>query len=153
MWDTPTDPHERATARIAADQEYRRVALDNIRADIPGYIWRRVTHGTMVLWSTDVWLRYSRINDAPTLLIRAMWAVQFVLLVFAAWGARVLIKSGRLVEAWLLVTPLLYVTAVHVPLLTEARQSLPVKPLLLILSAVGIMDVLPRITSRRTASS
>ena len=31
-WDTPQDPLERARARILADQEYLRVALDNIRA-------------------------------------------------------------------------------------------------------------------------
>jgi len=31
-----------------------------------------------------------------------------------------------------------YVTGVHLPLLCEARQSLPVKPIVLALAAIGI---------------
>jgi hypothetical protein len=31
-----------------------------------------------------------------------------------------------------------YVTAVHFPLLTEARQSLPAQPVLLLLAAIGM---------------
>ena len=53
-----------------------------------------------------------------------------------AWGA----------AAALLALPLLYVTGVHVPFLSETRQSLPVKPLVLVLAAVAV-------TSRRTAGS
>jgi hypothetical protein len=36
-----------------------------------------------------------------------------------------------------MVLPLVYVTAVHLPLLCEARQSLPVKPLVIILAIAG----------------
>jgi hypothetical protein len=127
--------------------------LENIRSDVTGYIIRRVTHGAAVLWTTDIWLRYSRINDAPVAVIRAMWVAQALLLLCAAWGIRILLVHQRWVEAWLLVTPLLYVTAVHVPLLTEARQSLPVKPLALVLAAVGIADIRTRVTSRQSAGS
>lgn len=145
LWDAPTDPQARAVARITADNEYRRVALENIGADPAGHIWRRLTHGVLVLWTTDIWLRYSAIDDAPPLLIRGMWAVQSVLIAFAIWGALTLLRQRRWVAAWLLITPLLYVTVVHVPLLTEARQSLPVKPLLLVLTAVGLADVTRRL--------
>lgn len=140
IWDEPVDPEARAVARVHADAEYRRVALDNIGQDVVGHIRRRLTHGLFVLWSTDIWLRYSTINAAPPALIRAMWAVQAALLAFAAWGTWRLLREGRMLQAWLLVTPLLYVTVVHVPLLTEARQSLPVKPLLLILATIGLAD-------------
>ena len=60
-----------------------------------------------------------------------------MLLLLAAWGAVVLVRSGRWLEAVLLTLPLIYVTGVHLPLLCEARQSLPVKPLVLILAAIA----------------
>jgi hypothetical protein len=44
---------------------------------------------------------------------------------------------------------LLYVTGVHIPLLVETRQSLPVKPLVIMLAAVAITSV----TSRRSEAS
>ena len=37
----------------------------------------------------------------------------------------------------MLAAPLIYVTAVHFPLLTEARQSLPAKPIVLLLAVLG----------------
>ena len=148
IWDTPEEPLARAEARIAADREYQRVALDNIRGDLAGHIRRRLTYGLFVLWSADIWVRYSEIDATSPLVIRAMWAVQSIILALAAWGAVRMLARGQLVEAWLLVTPLLYVTAVHVPLLTEARQSLPVKPLLLIVATIGAADLVERV--RRT---
>ena len=45
----------------------------------------------------------------------------------------------------LLALPLIYVTGVHLPLLCEARQSLPVKPLLLTLAAVGGLNLHERL--------
>jgi 4-amino-4-deoxy-L-arabinose transferase-like glycosyltransferase len=148
IWDTPVEPLARAEARIAADREYQRVALDNIRGDFTGHIRRRLTYGLFVLWNADIWVRYSEIDATSPLVIRAMWAVQSIILALAAWGAVRMLARGQLVEAWLLVTPLLYVTAVHVPLLTEARQSLPVKPLLLIVATIGAADLVERV--RRT---
>ena len=38
----------------------------------------------------------------------------------------------------LLAMPIIYVTGVHLPLLCEARQSLPVKPIVLALAAIGL---------------
>jgi 4-amino-4-deoxy-L-arabinose transferase-like glycosyltransferase len=145
IWDEPTDPQQRATARMAADEEYRRVALENIRGDLVGYLSRRLTHGAFVLWNADIWLRYSVINATPPLVIRAMWSVQVVLLLFGIAGLVTLWRAAQHRAVWLLGTPLLYVTAVHLPLLTEARQSLPVKPLLLILAAIGIAHISRRL--------
>lgn len=141
IWDAPEEPLARAEARIAADREYQRVALDNIRRDPAGHVRRRLTYGLFVLWSADIWVRYSDIDGTAPIVIRGMWAVQALLLALAAWGALRLVARGQLVEAWLLVTPLLYVTAVHLPLLTEARQSLPVKPLLLLVATIGAADL------------
>jgi hypothetical protein len=76
--------------------------------------------------------------------IRGIWLLQVILLALAALGAVHLLRIGRRLDAALLVLPLIYVTAVHLPLLCEARQSLPVKPLVIVLAAMGI-------TSRGTA--
>ena len=43
-------------------------------------------------------------------------------------------RAGRSPKACLLAAPILYVTAVHLPLLTEARQSLPAQPIVLVLA-------------------
>jgi hypothetical protein len=137
---------ERARARVVADQQYFRAAIEHIRADLPGWIFRRGPRRAFVLWASDIPIRYTSINDVPTLAIRAIWFVQVVLLIVAIGGIVVLVRRGRYAEAALLTLPLIYVTGVHLPLLCETRQSLPVKPLVLVLAAVAI-------TSRRTATS
>jgi 4-amino-4-deoxy-L-arabinose transferase-like glycosyltransferase len=137
-WDTPQDPLERARARVEADQQYLRAALDNISSDPVGHVTRRLTRGMFVLWAADIPIRYSDINRMPTLVIRGIWLVQVLVLALAAAGAIVLWRRNRRSEALLLTLPLFYVTAVHLPLLCEARQSLPVKPLLLTLAAVAL---------------
>ncbi len=149
VWDTPQDPLERARARVSADQQYLRAALANIRADPVGHAWRRLTRGTFVLWAADIPIRYTHINSTPTVVIRLIWLAQVVLLLLAAGGLIVLARSGRWPEAVLLALPLVYVTGVHLPLLCEARQSLPVKPLVLVLATIGMF----RTTSPGTADS
>ena len=64
IWDTPTDPMERARARVDADREYLRHALANMRADPIGHVKRRLTRGAFVLWAADVPVRYGDINRA-----------------------------------------------------------------------------------------
>lgn len=149
LWDTPQDPLERVRARIQADQEYLQVAIANITRDPVGHVWRRLTRGLFTLWAADIPLRYSVINDHPTVVIRLIWAVQVILLVVAASGAIWLWRRGQRAEAALMTLPLIYVTGVHLPLLCEARQSLPVKPLVLALAAA----VIDRITSPGSAGS
>lgn len=139
LWDTPQDPLERMRARVIADQEYLAAAMNNIRRDPVGHVRRRLTRGAFVLWAAEIPIRYTDINRTPTLLIRLIWLVQVVLLVAAAAGAVRLWRRGRRTEALLLTLPLAYVTGVHLPLLCEARQSLPVKPLVLALAAVAVV--------------
>lgn len=146
IWDTPTDPMERARARVAADSEYLRHAVANMRADPLGHLKRRLTIGAFVLWAADVPVRYADINRLPRLAIRAIWLAQVIVLLLAALGAIQLARHGRWLEAVVLSLPIVYVTGVHLPLLCEARQSLPVKPVVVALAGIGL-------TFRRSAAS
>jgi 4-amino-4-deoxy-L-arabinose transferase-like glycosyltransferase len=138
IWDTPTDPMERAGARVRADQEYLQHALALMRHDPVGHLRRRLTRGAFLLWAAEVPIRYGDINATPPIVIRVIWLAQVVLLMCAAWGALVLARSGRWLEVVTLLLPIIYVTGVHLPLLCEARQSLPVKPVVLVLAAAGL---------------
>jgi 4-amino-4-deoxy-L-arabinose transferase-like glycosyltransferase len=146
IWESPTDPMERARARVVADQEYLRAAVARIRADLSGWAVRRATRRAFILWASDIPIRYTDINAVPTVVIRAIWLAQVILLLVAAGGVVVLLRRRQFAEAALVTLPLLYVTGVHLPLLCETRQSLPVKPLVLILAAIAV-------TSRRTSAS
>ncbi len=137
IWEAPADPVERARARVLADVEYQRAAVAHIRRDPIGHVLRRVRTGSFVLWAAEVPIRYSDINTTPTIVIRGLWLLQAVLVVLAGIGAWHLARSGHWTEAVLLTLPLIYVTGVHLPLLCEARQSLPVKPTMLVLAAIG----------------
>lgn len=138
IWDTPTDPMERAAARVRADQEYLQYAFALMRHDPVGHVRRRLTRGAFLLWAAEVPIRYGDINATPPIVIYVIWLAQVVLLMFAAWGAVVLARSGRWLEVVTLSLPIIYVTGVHLPLLCEARQSLPVKPVVLVLAAIGL---------------
>jgi 4-amino-4-deoxy-L-arabinose transferase-like glycosyltransferase len=146
IWESPTDPMERARARVVADQEYLRAAVARIRADLSGWAVRRATRRAFILWASDIPIRYTDINATPTVVIRAIWLAQVILLLVAAGGVVVLLRRRQFAEAALVTLPLLYVTGVHLPLLCETRQSLPVKPLVLMLAAMAV-------TSRRTSAS
>ena len=151
MWDAPTDPTERTTARIAADRVYLEAGLRHIREDPVGHIGRRLTRGAFVLWAAEIPIRFTLINQMPVVIIRGIWLVQVLLLVAAAFGAFRLARQGRWAETVLLVLPLIYVTGVHLPLLCEARQSLPVKPLVLVLAAIAV--TFPGSAGPRTSAS
>jgi hypothetical protein len=138
IWTVPVDPHQRAIARAAADQEYQRVALQNIKADSPQHLVKRLARGVFILWAGAIPFRYSEINALPPALIRLCWAIQAALFVAALAGLAVLAGAGRIAEACLLAAPILYITAVHFPLLTEARQSLPAQPIVLLLATIAI---------------
>jgi len=138
IWDTPTDPMERAAARVVADREYLAHALVHMRQDPAGHLVRRLGRGAFVLWAAEIPIPYGRINDTPPLVIRAIWLAQVALLVLAAWGVVSLVRGGHWLEAVVLSLPIIYVTGVHLPLLCEARQSLPVKPIVLALAAIGL---------------
>jgi len=146
IWTAPTDPMERVRARVEADREYLRHAIANMQADPIGHLARRLTIGAFVLWAAEVPIRYADINTMPVWFIRLLWILQLALLAAAAWGGVWLARHGRWLEAVMLALPVIYVTGVHLPLLCEARQSLPVKPVVIALAAIGL-------TSRRSAAS
>lgn len=138
MWDTPTDPHERVLARIDADREYQRVALANIRRDSLPHLATRLARGVFILWAGEIPFRYSEINALPPIVIRMGWTVQAVIVCLAVAGVVALAAGGLVAEACLLAAPIVYITAVHAPLLTEARQSLPAQPIVLLLAAIAV---------------
>ena len=138
VWTTPADPYQRAIARMKADEEYGRVGLENIRRDRPAHLIARLARGLFVLWAGEIPFRYSEINNLSPVIIRACWAVQAVLFLLALWGGYGLIRAGRVAEGLILLAPMAYISAVHLPLLTEARQSLPAQPVVLLLATIGI---------------
>jgi hypothetical protein len=83
-------------------------------------------------------IRYGDINTMPAWFIRLLWILQVALLAAAAWGCIRLARRDRWLEAVMLALPIVYVTGVHLPLLCEARQSLPVKPVVIALAACGL---------------
>jgi 4-amino-4-deoxy-L-arabinose transferase-like glycosyltransferase len=141
IWTQPSDPYERAVARVKADQEYGRVGVENIRRDTPTHLAKRLARGLFILWAGEIPFRYSDINALSTWTIRACWAVQAVAFLLALWGGYTLCRSGRMAEGLILLAPILYISVVHFPLLTEARQSLPAQPTLLVLSVLGIVSL------------
>ena len=104
---------------------------------------RRLGYGLFVMWASHIPYRHSEINDLPVLAIRAIWIVQLAILLLAFVGFGRLVRTTHWREAWLLLTPALYVTAVHLPLLTEPRESLPAMPAVLILATAGALSLLP----------
>jgi hypothetical protein len=143
IWANPTDPYERTMARAAADREYLRVGLSNIGRDRRAHQIQRMARGAFILWAGEIPFRYSDINTLPVFVVRLCWLIQALIFAAAAGGA---IALGRTqpAAALLLAAPIVYVTAVHIPLLTEARQSLPAQPVLLILATIGVAQLFTR---------
>jgi hypothetical protein len=141
IWTEPTDSYERAVARVEADREYQRVALENLRHDSPAHLIKRLARGAFILWAGEIPIRYSDINQVSPLWIRIGWALQAMVFALAVAGLAALARSGRTAEACLLAAPIVYITAVHFPLLTEARQSLPAQPIVLLLATIAAARV------------
>lgn len=139
IWVDPVDPYERALARVKADQEYGRVARENLRRDSTAQLVKRVARGIFILWAAEIPVRRSDINALSPIVIWTFWAIQAVLMLLALRGLVVLVRAGLVSEAVLLAMPLVYITVVHIPLLTEARQSLPAKPIVLTLAVIAVM--------------
>ena len=79
--------------------------------------------------------------NIPPLTIRVCWAVQAVIGGLALVGLIALARHGRAADALWLAVPLVYISAVHFPLLTEARQSLPAQPVVLLLATIGVRQL------------
>ena len=152
IWTEPIDANERARARVAADREYLRVGLENVRRKSAAHLAKRLARGVFILWAGEIPIRYSDINRMPPAVIRIGWAFQALVIAAAMYGVYVFARNGRADAAALLAAPIVYVTAVHLPLLKEARQSLPAMPIVLLLAAVAIADVIsPRGSSQTPA--
>jgi len=152
IWTEPTDANERARARVAADREYLRVGLANVRGKSVAHLAARLARGVFILWAGEIPIRYSDINRMPPAVIRIGWAIQALVIAAGMYGVYVFARNGRADAAALLAAPIVYVTAVHLPLLKEARQSLPAMPVVLLLAAVAIADVIsPRGSSQTPA--
>ena len=141
IWTGPTDPLQRALARGKADEEYQRVGIENMRRDTPAHLSKRLARGLFILWAGEIPFRYSGINALSTATVRACWAIQALIFALALWGGWVLLRAGRVAEGLLLLAPILYISAVHFPLLTEARQSLPAQPVVLLLATLGVAQL------------
>lgn len=138
LYSSGPDPRERIMARVKADQIFWQYALENIRTEPFGYLIRRFTYGMFILWAGEIPVRYSDIDRLPTSFIRAIWGIQILLLVAAALGAAHLLKSRDLCLALLLILPPVYLSLVQWPFLTEARYSLPLKPLVILFTIMGV---------------
>ena len=108
-----------------------------LRRDSVSHLAKRLARGVFILWAGDIPFRFTEINDLSPGVIRLVWAVQAAIMLAALWGLVVLFRAGRRAEACLFGAVLLYITAVHFPLLTEARQSLPAKPIVLLLASLA----------------
>ncbi len=138
IWTTPQEPWERAVARIAADREYLRVGLENIRRNPVRHVWRRATRGVLLLWITEIPVRYSDINALPPIAIRAIWLPQALLIAAAIAGFHTIWRLGSRAEAAAFAALIAYVTAVHAVLYSEARYALPAKPVVLLLATIAV---------------
>ena len=137
IWTAPAEPQARMIARVEADDEYMRVGRSNIRQQSAAHLAKRLARGVFILWAGEIPVRYSDINALPTIAIRALWGIQALLFAAAVIGVYALIRRGRAAEGCTLAAAIVYVTGVHFLILTEARQSLPVLPTLLLLATVG----------------
>ena len=138
IWTTPTDPKQYVAARIAADQEYLRVGLQNLRKDSLSHLVRRLSRGVFLLWAGEIPFRYSDINQLRPVTKGVIWALQAIIVMLALAGFVMLYRSGHKAEALVFGSCILYITAVHFPLLTEARQSLPAQPVVLLLASYAV---------------
>ena len=153
IWTEPTDSVARINARMRADEEYMRVGFENMRRDPIGHLARRLTRGLFTLWAAEIPVRYSDIDAMPPVLVRAIWSVQIAIVALAGVGLLALVRKRLVAEAAILAMPAFYVTVVHLPLLTEARQSLPVYPAVLLLATCGAAELIHRFTPAPTPAA
>ena len=139
LWFDVADPTERAMARMRADDTYMKQGIENAMADPLGHLRRRIVRGVPVLWVAEIPYRLSEINDLPVWVIRVIWAIQGVLVGLAVIAIVLSFRLPYWREAMVIAVAPIYITAVHWLLLTEARQSLPGMPAVLVLAAACII--------------
>ena len=143
-------------ARVKADEEYRRVALENLARDSSGAsrssAWHAACSSCGPAKSRSVTATINRLPplDHPPVLGGASGHRRSR----ARRADRGLARHGRVADGVWLAAPIVYVTAVHFPLLTEARQSLPAQPVLLAARRPsGVVQLTGHSFARRTAGS
>lgn len=67
--------------------------------------------------------------------------VQLPLLMMALGGVYVLLKQGRLRRAGIILIFMIYVMAVHLPIIAHTRHSIPLLPFLAILASVSLVTI------------
>lgn len=74
--------------------------------------------------------------------------VQLPLLTIALGGVYVLLKRGRLRRVGIMLVFVLYVMAVHLPIIAHTRHSIPIVPFLAILASVSLVTIWREYRSR-----
>jgi 4-amino-4-deoxy-L-arabinose transferase-like glycosyltransferase len=107
-----------------------------IAHDPLGYVARTPLRA-VILWAGDLPVPSELVPSMPVLVRAAIGTVQLVLFLLGVIGAIALARR-RSDAALLPLAVILYVSAVGVPLGTEARYALAAKPLLLIAAVAGV---------------
>lgn len=145
-----TDRRAQAAAFLALDDALRERALRLVAHAPLGWAGRGITVRSIELWAREEPFRVAQAAAAPGWLRVAITAAQLALLAFAAIGAVALLRAHPGGTPTLAVAVLAYVWLLSAVFWTEARHSLPAKPLLLIAAVAGADAVLDR---RRAAAS
>ena len=139
IWTTPVDPFERAVARVEGRPG---IPARRDREHPPRLDRRTWPNGWRAASSSCGPAKFRSATAKSTSCRRSSSASagrsRPLLFLAALAGAVVLFRRGQVAPSLMLCAPILYITAVHFPLLTEARQSLPAQPVLLLLAAIGI---------------
>ena len=93
-------------------------------------------------------MRYSDINRLAPSTIRAIWLPQAAVMGLAVWGVVVVVGRGARTAAYAMAALIVYVTAVHTPLYSEARYSLPAMPIVLLLATAAVAEIIGRYKER-----
>ena len=135
-FDAITDRVAQADAWVAFNAELGAHGTRVIAHDPLGYLGRTPLRA-VILWAGDLPVPSELIPAMPVVVRAGLGTLQLVLFLLGAIGAIVLARR-RTDAALLPLAVLLYVSAVGVPLGTEARYALAAKPLLLMAAVAGV---------------
>lgn len=139
-----SDRRAQAFAFVALDDALRERALGLIARAPLEWAARGLTLRSVELWAREEPLRVADAAASPPALRLALTAAQLALVAFAAIGAAALLRARHEALAALAVGVLLYVWLLSAIFWTEARHSLPAKPLLLVAVVAGVDALLRR---------
>ncbi len=146
----PRTPEEKVRENLLKDQYYLERALDHIRQDPLNYLRTQLFFVSFKFWAGEIPVRLTLIGKLPRPVIYGFFLLQVGLLALAVVGGWRL-RTKPLFLA-LVLSPLLYLYLVHLPFHVEPRYSIPVKPLLLLLAAGGLLELRDRLVAKRPPS-